>query len=140
MRKLMIGIAAAAALFAGSASAGPDQQKETAASAAAASWLALVDAGKYVDSWKEAASLFKDHMAQQQWEDALSKVRKPQGDLVSRKPKSATHKTSLPGTPDGDYFVLQFDTSYAKLPSAVETVTMMLDKDGSWRTVGYRIK
>jgi hypothetical protein len=139
MRKLTLGIAAVAMLFAGSTSAAPDP-KETAASAAAASWLALVDAGKYGDSWKEAASLFKAQLSQQQWDDALTKVRKPQGDLVSRKPKSATHKTSLPGAPDGDYFVLKFDTSYAKLPAAVETVTLMLDKDGKWRAAGFFIQ
>jgi hypothetical protein len=139
MRKLTIGIAAAAMLFAGSAPGAPDQ-KESAASAGAASWLALVDAGKYADSWKEAGSLFKAQLSQQTWDDALTKVRKPQGDLVSRKPKSATHKTSLPGAPDGDYFVLQFDASFAKLPAAIETVTLMLDKDGKWRTVGYLIK
>ena len=67
-------------------------------------------------------------------------MRKPQGEITSRKQKSATHKTSLPGAPDGDYFVFEFDTSFANLPAAVETVTVAFDKDGSWRTVGYRIK
>jgi Protein of unknown function (DUF4019) len=138
MRKMTIGIATAAMLFAGSAPAAPDQEK--AASSAAKTWLALVDAGKYSDSWKEAATLFKSHIEQQQWEQALTKVRKPQGNLTSRKQKSATHKTSLPGAPDGDYFVLEFDTSFTKLPAAVETVTLALDKDGAFRTVGYLIK
>jgi Protein of unknown function (DUF4019) len=137
MHNVIIGIAAAATLVASHASAA-EQEKD--ASSAAKTWLALVDTGKYGDSWKEAAGLFKEHMKQQQWEQALTSVRKPQGDVTSRKQKSATHKTSLPGAPDGDYFVFEFDTSFAKLPSAVETVTMAFDKDGNWRTVGYRIK
>src|SRR5471032_1764020 len=122
MRNALIGVIAAATLFAGSASAETD--KERAASSAARTWLALVDAGKYGDSWKEASALFKSHMEQQQWEQALTKVRKPLGDNTSRKPKSATQKTSLPGAPEGDYYVFEFDASFATFPSAVETVTM----------------
>ena len=47
---------------------------------------------------------------------------------------------SLPGAPDGEYVVLQFDTSFANKKEAVETVTPMLDKDGKWKVSGYYIK
>jgi hypothetical protein len=45
----------------------------------------------------------------------------------------------LPGAPDGEYVVIQFESSFEKKKSAVETVTPMLEKDGKWRVSGYYI-
>jgi hypothetical protein len=60
--------------------------------------------------------------------------------MVSRKFKSAQYTKSVPGAPDGEYVVLQFDTSFANKKEAVETVTPMLDPDGKWKVSGYYIK
>ena len=117
-----------------------DSGKEKAALSAAQKWLAVVDAGKYGDSWNEAAEYFKNAMKKEQWEQSLQAVRKPLGKLVSREPKSQTYKISLPGAPDGQYVVIQFQTSFENKKSAIETVTPMLDKDGNWRVSGYYIK
>jgi hypothetical protein len=70
----------------------------------------------------------------------LETVRKPLGKLTSRKVNKTQSATSLPGAPDGQYVVVQFDTVFANQPSAVETVTFMLEKDGQWRAAGYFIK
>jgi hypothetical protein len=67
-------------------------------------------------------------------------ARKPLGALVSRKLKSAQYATSLPGAPDGQYVVIQYDTVFQNKSAAVETVTPMLDKDGHWRVSGYYIR
>lgn len=48
--------------------------------------------------------------------------------------------TQLPGAPDGEYAVIQFETSFANKKSAIETVTPMKDPDGKWRVSGYFIK
>jgi len=113
---------------------------EAVAQKAAEQWLALVDAGNYAESWKTAAGYFQTAVPQSQWEQTIAGVRKPLGDLVSRKLKSAQYAKSLPGAPDGEYVVLQFDTSFANKKTAVETVTPMLDKDGAWKVSGYYIK
>lgn len=113
---------------------------EDEAQKAAEQWLALVDAGKFADSWKTAAGYFQKAVPQTQWEQTLGAVRTPLGNLVSRKLKSATYTKSLPGAPDGEYVVLQFDTSFANKKVAIETVTPMLDKDGKWKVSGYFIK
>jgi hypothetical protein len=113
---------------------------EEIAQKSAEQWLALVDAGKYAESWKTAAGYFQTAISQDQWEHAIVAVRKPLGDLVSRKFKSAQYTKSLPGAPDGEYVVLQFSTSFANKKEAVETVTPMLDKDGKWKVSGYYIK
>ncbi len=110
------------------------------AQGAAKTWLALVDSGKYGESWESASSLFRSAITKDGWAGACAKVRAPLGPLKARKLRSATYTTSLPGAPAGTYVVIQFDAQYEKAPSAVETVTPMLDKDGSWRVSGYYIK
>jgi hypothetical protein len=59
---------------------------------------------------------------------------------MSRVVASKQYTTSVPGAPDGQYVIIQFTTSFKNKASATETVTPMLDKDGSWRVSGYFIK
>jgi hypothetical protein len=117
-----------------------ESEKEKVAVSAAQKWLSMVDEGKYVESWKETAEYFRNAVKQDQWEQSLQAVRKPLGKLVSRRVKSQSYRTSLPGAPDGEYVVIQFETSFENKKSAVETVTPMLDNDGNWRVSGYYIK
>jgi hypothetical protein len=131
----------AACLVAGSVTAMAGQtENEKSAVSGAEKWLGIVDSGKYGESWKEAAEYFRNAVKQDQWEQAVQAVRKPLGKLVSRKEKSASYKTALPGAPDGQYVVIEFETSFENKKSAVETVTPMMDKDGKWRVSGYYIK
>jgi hypothetical protein len=117
-----------------------DPKLEEAASAKAEAWLALVDQGKYGESWDQAAALFKGALTRARWEEQVGAVRTPLGKLVSRKLKSRQFAESLPGAPDGKYVVIQYDTVFENKKSAVETVTPMQDADGSWRVSGYYIK
>ena len=114
-------------------------EAEKQAEEAALAWLLLVDAGQYKASWKEAASLFREQVSVKQWSQAVSAARKPFGKLKSRQLKDATYATSLPGAPDGEYVVLQFEAVYEHKASAIETVTPMQD-DGNWRVSGYYIR
>jgi hypothetical protein len=113
---------------------------EKAAIESAEAWLALVDGGDFAKSWEEAAGYFKSFVSQSDWEKAVTAVRTPLGKAVSRKIKSQRYATSLPGAPDGEYVVIQYDTVFEKKAKAVETITPMLDKDGKWRVSGYFIK
>jgi hypothetical protein len=107
---------------------------------AAKSWLALVDAGKYEESWDQSGALFRRAVTKQQWNQALGSARTPLGAVKSRELKTKSESSSLPGAPDGRYLVMQFQTSFASKASAVETVTTVLESDGRWRVVGYYIK
>lgn len=120
--------------------AAQDSDKEKAAIGAAEAWLSLVDSGKYGQSWSEAAGFFKGAVTKAQWGQSVQSVRDPLGKLVSRKVKDTSFKTSLPGAPDGEYLVIQFESAFANKSSAVETVTPMLEKDGKWRVSGYYVK
>jgi len=117
-----------------------DSKKEAAALYAADKWLSMVDSEKYAESWKEAAELFRNAVQPQQWEQTMQAVRKPLGNLIFRKVNNKVYKTSLPGAPDGEYIIIQFETSFENKKFAIETVTPMLDKDGKWRVSGYYIR
>jgi Protein of unknown function (DUF4019) len=107
---------------------------------AAQSWLRQIDEGNYASSWKDASVYFRGALTEKGWIDALNGARKPLGKLVSRKLAQSQNAQSLPGAPDGNYVVMQFDTSFAKKKSAVETVTFVQEKDGKWKAAGYYIK
>ncbi len=117
-----------------------DAGKEASAVSAAEKWLATIDAGEYSASWREAAELFRNAVKPEQWEQSMQAVRKPLGKLISRKVQTRIYKTSLPGAPDGEYVLIQFETSFSNKKAAIETVTPMMDKDGKWRVSGYYIK
>ncbi|MEW6442894.1 MAG: DUF4019 domain-containing protein [bacterium] len=113
---------------------------EQAAGAAGAAWLALVDQGRYAESWKEAAPYFRNAVPEAQWVQSLTAVRQPLGKVLSRKQESARYATALPGAPDGEYVILVFHTSFENKRTAVETVTPMRGQDGKWQVSGYYIK
>ena len=117
-----------------------DEAAEKAAGAAAPTWLGQIDAGKYANSWNQASAYFRGAVTEKSWSDALNGFRKPLGKLQSRKLLKAQSANSLPGAPDGNYVVMQFDTSFGNKKGAVETVTFMQEKDGKWRAAGYYVK
>ncbi len=141
-RKRILMLLLLAMVFTGTAaicSASAASEKETALTNAK-KWLARIDNGSYEESWNTAAVMFKKAVNLPQWEQSLSAVRKPFGKMFSRKLLAARHHTSLPGTPDGDYFVIQFTTKFEHKIHAVETLTMAKESDGIWRPAGYFIK
>ena len=117
-----------------------DQGAEKAAVDSAEKWLNLVDNGSYEQSWDEAAEFLKNAVSKEKWLASMKAFREPLGKLKLRTVISKQYTTSLPGAPDGEYVVIQFKTSFGNKESATETVTPMLDKDGTWRVSGYYIK
>ncbi|MGB5062634.1 MAG: DUF4019 domain-containing protein [Candidatus Competibacter sp.] len=117
-----------------------DTEAVSQARKSANSWLALVDSAQYGQSWDEAATLFKSAVPKQEWEKAVRSARTPLGALKLRVFKSATFAHSLPGAPDGEYVVIQFDTQFEHKTAAVETVTPMREQDGSWKVSGYYVR
>ena len=140
MKLRIVSIVLIVLVFATLAVAQDNTAKIKAAEAASEAWLKFVDSGDYSQSWVEASSLFKSHVTEKEWEQKVLAARSPLGALFDRKLKAAQYKTELPGAPDGQYVVIQYDSSFANKKSAVETVTPTLDKDGQWRVSGYYIK
>ncbi|MCK5505381.1 MAG: DUF4019 domain-containing protein [Thermodesulfovibrionia bacterium] len=117
-----------------------DVSVEKSAVTAAESWLRLVDGGQYSESWEQAAEYFRAIMKQQAWEDSIRPLRESLGKVVTRTLKAQQYTTTMPGAPDGEYVVVQFETFFENKKFAVETVTPMVDEDGVWRVSGYYIK
>lgn len=106
---------------------------------AAEAWLALVDAGRYGESWEAAAPTFKEAIARTPWEVAVQEARGKVGILVRRKLRSARSTLNPPGSPPGEYVVIQNESRFDNRPLATETVTLQKQKDGRWRVAGYFI-
>ena len=108
--------------------------------AAGDSWLAVVDAERYDESWERACAFFKGVVPKDQWVRQIAGVRGPLGSVLSRELASAEYSTKLPGAPDGEYVVIQYRTKFENKASAIETVTPMRDPDGVYRVSGYYIR
>ncbi|MDD5538712.1 MAG: DUF4019 domain-containing protein [Candidatus Omnitrophica bacterium] len=139
MRRAFMGfmVFCMAAVFGTAMAAEP--QKEKAASTAAQEWLAIVDAGMYGMSWKQASAYFKNAVTEEQWVSTVKAFRNPLGKCEMRIERGSTYMTTLPGAPDGEYVIVQFDTTFENKKSSVESVTMSLEADGRWRVSGYFI-
>jgi uncharacterized protein DUF4019 len=136
-----IGLVAGAVLL---GAEGEDKAAEEAAKKASAeaakSWLALVDAGEYAKSWSAAAALFQKQVSSDRWVETVRGARGELGKVVSRKATKADYSRTLPGAPDGEYVVQQYSSAFENKKEARETVVLLKEKDGSWKTVGYFIK
>ncbi len=119
--------------------AGDDKAKQEALQSAE-KWLKLIDSGEYGKSWDTSAVLFQKAITKKDWIKTIKGVRPPLGKVESRKLESAGYMTELPGAPDGEYVVIQFFTVFSNKANAIETLTPMKEKDGSWKVSGYYIK
>jgi len=107
---------------------------------AAQAWLARIDAGRYGESWREASASFQKAISETDWTRALTGARQPLGACASRSLRQAKSAAELPGAPDGQYVVMEFDAAFANKQKASELVTFMRDPDGAWRAAGYFIR
>ncbi|MAD02363.1 MAG: hypothetical protein CMK65_01870 [Pseudoalteromonas sp.] len=104
----------------------------------AKSWLVLIDNGQYQQSWQQTDSLFKQAMPQSNWSNVLKQVRVPLGKVILRKNLSLMKYDSLPGTPDGEYVIIQFQSQFMNKEQAVETISLSKNS-GQWQPIGYFI-
>src|SRR5262245_21076235 len=94
-----------------------EQKPEMLAQQAAESWLKLVDSAKYEESWEVAASAFKAAVTKEDWKSAIRAARDPLGKNNARKFKEANYTKTLEGAPDGEYVVIQYESSFEKQDS-----------------------
>lgn len=84
--------------------------------------------------------MFRSAVTEESWDKTIEAVRTPLGKVETRKLMKATYTKTLPGAPDGEYVVIQYQTSFEHKKEAVETVISTREKDGGWRLAGYFIK
>jgi hypothetical protein len=115
--------------------AGPAEEE---ASAAGEKWLALLDDLKYEESWKQAASMFRDEVKQEQWVASLKRFRDPMGTLVSRTVSRVDFAKTLRGAPDGDYAIIHYTTDFKNKSAVTERLTLVKEDD-RWQAAAYAI-
>jgi len=111
-----------------------------AALTAAKEWIDLIDTGQFPRSWETAAGAFCKQVTKEKWQESLRGARSPMGKVVSRTLSTKAFQRKLPGAPDGEYVVLEYDTSFEHKEKSAETLTLMLDGKDGWRVAGYYIK
>ncbi|MFK5925127.1 MAG: DUF4019 domain-containing protein [Desulfuromusa sp.] len=119
----------------------PDQQRIDVSTIAATNFFELVDAGRYEQSWEACAAYLKNEIPKEEWVKRLSAVRSVAGKLLDRKQTDFTYtKNANEGIPDGEYMVYHFDSKFQNEDHLTETVTVMLERDRTWRIAGYFIE
>jgi tRNA A-37 threonylcarbamoyl transferase component Bud32 len=97
-------------------------------------WLAIMDRGEYAQSWDTAAPSFQRSITREEWVEKLVKIRRPLGEVLSRK-RDSMNPVAL-----GTRWEGKFKTSFDGLPDAAETVTYGRQASGEWKPVGYLIR
>lgn len=103
-------------------------------------WINLIDQHQFPATWLEASGLLRDVVTEEQWADAMGRMRADLGTVNSRKVLSHESSHELPNGTRGTFITFVFRTGYARLPSATETITLMREGPlGSWKVVNYDI-
>ena len=115
----------------------PDRQ----AVATAAKWLSVVDAGNYAEAFAmfPARTRSGGDAVEKYWVGYLRAKRAPLGRALSRKLVKAWFARTLPGSPDGYYEFLHYNTSFQHKTQAAESVTLTKES-GHWEVSGYRFR
>jgi len=119
---------------------------EKAAREAAESWLKLVDSGRYLDSWADAASVLKERYSEKSWEKRLNGFAEQTselGPIKSRELMSLESVKSLPSNHEREGVLLSYrgQLEYRgpneKWGARSQTLELVLDKDQVWRVANH---
>jgi hypothetical protein len=103
-------------------------------------WLALIDEGHADAAWDVASAHLKSVVSRDRWVKGMSDFRKPFGKIASRKAVKFGRAHSMPDAPDGDYAIIQYETTFANGKRATEQLVWVLEGENSWRVSGYYIR
>jgi len=117
-----------------------DDEAVEQARVAAKAWLAQLHDHEYDETWAAGGELLKAAVSQEEWSKKWSVTLGPLGKVASSAVRSAEYSTTMPGAPDGEYVVVEFDTSFESKQTALETLALRKESDGLWRVSGYFIK
>ncbi len=131
---------------AGVARAAPTPEEQDAINAAE-KWLVQVDAGRGADAWAMASASFKSSVDREKWRVGLAELRKPFGNMESRKAAKIAHvgevaagTTGPRGLTPGSQVTILFETRFTGGKAADEEVMLVRENDSIWRVAGYFIR
>jgi hypothetical protein len=109
-----------------------------AAQKAADDWMVLWDFGKYSESYQALSAFSKKAIDEKAWAAYWIQERKPLGKLKWRKIINTSLVKSLAKMPDHSGAVLKYQSSFEDQKDVFETFYLILEKDGTWRVLGYK--
>jgi TonB family protein len=116
----------------------PQQTPEKAAQEAAESWLRLIDAGKYAESWDELAEVAKAKVPKETWEKLHNETTA--GDAINgnaRKLIRGKSVSSLMGLMDKAGVVLEYENRVNSHSAVGEMIELVNEPGRGWRVAFY---
>jgi hypothetical protein len=105
----------------------------------AESWLPAWDAGNADQTYANLSEETRKSVSKAKWQEYWSAVRKPLGALKSRQIVQSK-VAALENAPAREGAMVQYQSSFEKKASALETVGMVRDLDGVWRVANYLVQ
>lgn len=106
-------------------------------------WLALIEEGKYIDSWKTASKPFQDSIGAGRWAMTCRNQRRPTGKLLTRDlAEEHFHKEHYDQSGrlrPGEIVTFLFTTRFEHLDEAREAV-ILRPFEGEWKVVSYALR
>jgi hypothetical protein len=113
-----------------------DTEKVAQTEPVAEAFLQLLDQGKYAESWQSAAKLMQGKISEKEWMEKLTKARELSGEFIVRERTDASYSTEAQDSPDGEYMMLTYSSSFNKANDVSEYVTVALEGT-RWKVAGY---
>jgi serine/threonine-protein kinase len=120
----------------GTASTPVEEQDLVLATQIAEQWLALVDQGKFADSWTYTSRYFQTNMPQEKWVQTLTAAQQQLGKAANRQMTGRESRENIQGAPPGQYILVGYATDFERKPGLLETVTFIREDD-TWKVIGY---
>jgi len=87
-------------------------------------FLKQLDQGQNDESWHAMSALFQAFTDQARWKTRQQVIRASYGPLISREFKNVSYRTTFSLSPDGEYVIVQFRSSYQNKSESIETVVL----------------
>ena len=102
--------------------------------AAADEWKTMVDAGTWDQAWDSAGSAFKSMITREYWRGLMA-GRAVHGHVMASR-LQGSGPLALPGFPDGQYWVFQYQVEFRNGSTGSDMVAVRSEA-GRWRVASY---
>ena len=109
---------------------------EEAARNTAEQWLAKADAGDHAGNWAMTTPEFQVQIRKEDWVARQETFYQQLGRPTRRELLAAKYTASVPGTPEGEYVLIQYRRDARAGGPVLETLTMKRSGE-KWQTAGY---
>jgi hypothetical protein len=116
------------------------EKGEADAILAAENFLRLLDEGNYEASLAATSDLHQAKVPKILYLPYIGSTRSSFGSMINRSAKKVSKQTTAFMLPDGDYFFIQYESSFQHKKIGHESVTVALEADGKWRVCDYQVR